>query len=59
MTTDSRAKTPSLLQISSQIRKEAIPIYYGEDIFLYTGEILNRQDHLAKAICTAVHGVRT
>ena len=52
---DSRAKTPSLLQISSQIRKEAISIYYGENTFLYTGEILNHQDHLPKAICTAVH----
>ena len=48
-----QAKTLSLLQISSQIRKEAISIYYGENAFFYTGEILDRQGHLAKAICTA------
>ncbi|OCK99225.1 uncharacterized protein K441DRAFT_209727 [Cenococcum geophilum 1.58] len=48
-----RAKTLSLLQISSQIRKEAISIYYGENTFFYAGEILDRQGHLAKPICMA------
>lgn len=48
-----KAKTLSLFQISSQIRKEAISIYYGENTFFYTGEILDRQGHIAKAICTA------
>jgi len=46
---NSRAKAPSLLQISSQIRKEAIPIYYRARIlFLYTGEILNHQRLLSQ-----------
>ncbi|OCL10499.1 hypothetical protein AOQ84DRAFT_214789 [Glonium stellatum] len=51
---DSWAKRLSLLHISSQIRKEAISIYYGENTFLYTGELLNHPAHLAKPICTAV-----
>lgn len=50
----SRANTPSLLKISSQIRKEAISIYYGENTFLYTGELISHQDRPAKPICTAV-----
>ena len=52
---DSRAKMPSLLQTSSQIRKEAMPIYYGENTFVCNGEILNGEDEPAKPICTAVH----
>lgn len=52
---DSRAKMPSLLQISSQIRKEAISIYYGENTFICNGEIPNHDDEPAKPICTAVH----
>ncbi|OCK82654.1 hypothetical protein K432DRAFT_380266 [Lepidopterella palustris CBS 459.81] len=48
-----RGGLPSLLRVSSQIRKEAISIYYGENTFNFSDESVNNLTP-SKRLCSAV-----